>query len=267
MADGFEVMDIEDSFSRATSAQGSTFTLDNLLIVLKNLACPHANLLILLTLCLAITTINTLIHPSKILQCIAYFLLISCTCVFTRLIVTALILSVERHFVMKTDKALYFTYALKTSVEYFFCSFLILLSWFLFIKPDITSFVVHFVTSTLATFVIASGMWMSKIVMLKILDCRFHKKNFFQTIQAILSHEYVLQTLLGPSRGTQDSNNSTMKAQLKWIKGVFANMQLLFCTRLHTISDALDNSNFDDEHQVENVISLIFKNLTNNELR
>ncbi|KAL8123291.1 hypothetical protein AgCh_011314 [Apium graveolens] len=108
---------------------------------------------------------------------------------------------------------------------------------------------------------------MSKILMLKILDCRFHEKKFFPTIQALIYHEYVLQTLLGPSRGTQDSNDSTMKAQLRWIKGAFANMQFLFCTRLHTISDALHNSNFGDEHQVENVISLIFENLTNNELR
>ncbi|WOH04594.1 hypothetical protein DCAR_0624005 [Daucus carota subsp. sativus] len=57
---------------------------------------------------------------------------------------------------------------------------------------------------------------------------------------------------------------SITSAQLKWIKGAFGNMLLLACTRLHTICDGLDSSNFVDEHQVEYVISMVFKNLTNN---
>lgn len=83
------------------------------------------------------------------------------------------------------------------------------------------TFAIHFVTSTLATSVIATVMWMFKIVILKVLDCRFHDKNFFKSMQNQISHEYILQTLLRPTRDFNDSNNSTTAAQLKRIKGAF----------------------------------------------
>ncbi|KAK1360970.1 hypothetical protein POM88_045444 [Heracleum sosnowskyi] len=58
-----------------------------------------------------------------------------------------------------------------------------------------------------------------------------------------------------------------MIAQLKLIKGACAYLLLLVRKRLHTICDAVDNSDFADEHQVENFMSMVFKNLTNNEHR
>ncbi|KAK1352488.1 hypothetical protein POM88_053427 [Heracleum sosnowskyi] len=166
----------------------------------------------------------------------------------------------------KTDKAFYFVFALKSIVEYFFCSCSILLSWFLLIKPDVDILVIRSVTSALASFVIATGMWILNIVIMKILDCRYRDKNFFRSIQDLISHEYILQTLLGLTRGAKVSNINSTRDQLKWIKGAFANM-FLVSTGLHTISSALYNSNFDDEHQLEHVLSTIFKILAIKEIR
>ncbi|KAK1360961.1 hypothetical protein POM88_045435 [Heracleum sosnowskyi] len=135
------------------------------------------------------------------------------------------------------------------------------------LKHLMTTFAIHLVTSTLATFVIATGMWMFKILILKVLDCRFHHKTFFQNMQNQISHEYVLQTLLRPTREFNDSDISTTGAHLKRIKGAFVNTMRLLCTRLHTISDALDSSNFGNERQVEHVISMVFNNLTKSEHR
>ncbi|KAK1360980.1 hypothetical protein POM88_045454 [Heracleum sosnowskyi] len=103
---------------------------------------------------------------------------------------------------MKTNKALYFVFALKTSVDCFFLSSSILLSLLLFRKPDLGIFVVRFVTNTLATFLFATGMWI-----LKVLDCQFHDKNFFYDMQNLISDENVFQTLLGPARRSNDSDN------------------------------------------------------------
>ncbi|KAK1360972.1 hypothetical protein POM88_045446 [Heracleum sosnowskyi] len=109
---------------------------------------------------------------------------------------------------------------------------------------------------------------MVKIVTLRALDCRFHDKNFFLNMQDVISQEYVLQTLLGPSRGSNYSNNRAIGVELKWIfQATFSKMLLLGSARLHTICDALKKSNSIDEDQVVNDISLVFKNLTNNELR
>ncbi|KAL8115318.1 hypothetical protein AgCh_021998 [Apium graveolens] len=61
-----------------------------------------------------------------------------------------------------------------------------------------------------------------------------------------------------------------MTAQLKCskrIKRAFANVLLFVCTRLHTICDALHSCDFGNEHQVENAIAMVYKNLTNNEHR
>ena len=258
------VIDTEDSYLQITPGSSN---LHKFLVMLKHLACSPAFVSILLTLCLATSTINVLIHTSMLFEWLAFFLFVCCSCVFSRLIVTALVYFTERYFMMKTDKTLYFIYALKTSVEYFFCSCSILFSWLFFIKSRMNTFAIHFVTSTLATFVIANGMWMFKILILKVLDCRFHDKNFFQNMKNQISHEYILQTLLRPTREFNDSSNSTVGAQLKWIKGSFANMLLLLCTRLHTVCDALDSSNSVNEDQVDSVISMVFKNLTNNEHR
>lgn len=266
MGDHFQVVfETEDSSLHTTYGSSN---LHKFLVILKHVACSPPFLSILQALCLATSTINVLIHTPMLFQWLAFLFFVCCTCVFCRLIVTALVLFIERYFVMKTDKALYFVFALKTSVHYFFCSSSILFSWMFFIKPQMSTFGIHFFTSTLATFVInATAMWMFKIVILKVLDCRFHDKNFLQNMHNQISHEYVLQTLLRPTREFNDSHNSNTSAQLKRIKGAFANSLRLVCTRLHTISDALDSSNIGSEHQVEHVISTVFKNLTNSEHR
>lgn len=192
----------------------------------------------------------------------AFLLLVCCTCVISRLIVDALVFFTERFFVMKINNAFHFVFCLRTSVHYFLFSSLILSDWCLFnLKPDMNIFQIHLVTSTLATFAIANGLWMVKILVLKLLDCRFHDENFFQRIQNMISHEYILQTLLMESKY---SNNSTI---LEQIRGAIANMRFLVCTRVHTICDALDNRLCEDEYKVENIIFKVYKNLTNNELR
>lgn len=265
MGDHLEVVvGTEDSTLNTT--YGST-SLHKFPVMLKHLVFSPAFLSILLALCLATSTINILIHSSMLFHCLAFLFFVCCTRVFCHLIVTALVFFTERYFVLKTDKALYFVFALKTSVDYFFCSCSILFSWMFFIKRQRSTFAIRFVTSTLATFVIATGMWMFKIVILKILNCRFHDKNFFQNMQNQISDEYILQTLLRPTREFNDSDNSTMRAQFKRIKGAFSNTLRIVFTRLHTISGALDSNNFGNEHQVEHVISMVFKNLTNSEHR
>ncbi|KAL8110719.1 hypothetical protein AgCh_026456 [Apium graveolens] len=108
---------------------------------------------------------------------------------------------------------------------------------------------------------------MLKILILKILDCHFRDKNFFKNMQNLIYHEYVLQTLLRPRIRINYSDSGTIRAQLRWIKAALEKMLLLACTRLHTICDAFENSNFEDEHQVENAILMVFKNLTYYELR
>lgn len=102
---------------------------------------------------------------------------------------------------------------------------------------------------------------------MKVLDCPFHEMNFFKKLQELIFQEYVLQTLLERSRGSVYSKKSTLTAQLNRIKGACDDILLLLFRRLHTICDALANCNFDDDHQFETVISLLFRNLTNNEAR
>lgn len=268
MVDQFDILiGAEESSLHTTHGSSS---LNKFPFMLKHLVCSPAFLFILLALCLATSTINILIYTSMLFEWLAFLFSVCCTCVFSHLIVTALVYFVERYFVMKTDKALYFVFALKTSVECFFSSCSILVSWLYFIKPLMSSFANHFITSTLATFVIATGMWMFKIVILKVLDCRFHDKNFFQNMQNQISNDYVLQTLLRPTREHNESNNSNTIAHWKLskrIKGAFANVLRFVCTRVHTICDALESCDFGNEHQVENVISMVYKNLTDNEHR
>ncbi|WOH04592.1 hypothetical protein DCAR_0624003 [Daucus carota subsp. sativus] len=106
-----------------------------------------------------------------------------------------------------------------------------------------------------------------KIVILRALDCRFRDKNFFLNMQDVIFHEYVLQTLLRPSRGSNFSDNGAIRAKLIWIKAICAHMLLLRGARLHTICHALEKTDLDDEHQVQNDGRVIFNNLTNNEPR
>ncbi|KAK1381527.1 hypothetical protein POM88_028271 [Heracleum sosnowskyi] len=128
-----------------------------------------------------------------------------------------------------------------------------------------TSFVRRLVTNTLATCVIAAVMWMLKIVIFKELDCRFHDKDFFRNIKDFISNEYVLQTLLGSSVGSQDPNDNTLRAQLKHVKRAFEFMLLFVCTKLRTICDEVENTSPEHVHKVEDNISLVFKNLANKE--
>ncbi|KAK1360979.1 hypothetical protein POM88_045453 [Heracleum sosnowskyi] len=44
-------------------------------------------------------------------------------------------------------------------------------------------------------------------------------------------------------------------------------MFYLLCTRLHTICDALENSEFEDEHPVEHAVTMVYTNLKNKEIR
>ncbi|KAK1388446.1 hypothetical protein POM88_016624 [Heracleum sosnowskyi] len=253
--------------TEASSSHTTFSSLRKFPVMLKHLLSSPAILFILLILFLATSTINILMHTSVLFQCLSFPILVCCSCIFSRLIFTVLLFSIERFLVMKTNKALYFVFALKTSVECFFLSSSILLSLLLFRKPDLGIFVVHFVTNTLATFVFATGMWILKNVILKVLDCQFHDKNFFYDMQNLISDENVFQTLLGPARRSNDSDNRTKKAHLKWIKEAFAKMFYLLCTRLPTICDALENSKFEDEHPVEHAVSMVYTNLTNKEIR
>ena len=202
-------------------------------------------------------------------RCVAFLLHVGFSFVFSHLIVSALIFYIERRFVMKNLKALYFVLALKSSVQYFFCFSSILLSaWFLFTKPaGMNNFLINLLMSTITICVIASVMSIIKIVILRALDCRFRDKNFFLNMQDVIFHEYVLQTLLRPSRGSNFSDNGAIRAKLIWIKAICAHMLLLRGARLHTICHALEKTDLDDEHQVQNDGRVIFNNLTNNEPR
>lgn len=146
------VIDAEDSSSHTTSG---LVGLHRFIVMPRYLVCSPAFIFMLLTLCLATSTVNMLMHTPVLFQCLSFLLLVCCTRIFSRLIVTALVFFIERYFVMKTNKALYFVFALKTSLMHL-CSSSILLSRFFLINPDLSILVIHFVTSTISTFVIAN---------------------------------------------------------------------------------------------------------------
>ncbi|KAL1811823.1 hypothetical protein ACET3Z_021888 [Daucus carota] len=70
---------------------------------------------------------------------------------------------------------------------------------------------------------------------------------------------------MGNVRESKDPNDSIIKAQLKWIKGAINNMRR---PNLHTICNEVESSHISSlQHQVEHVISLVLRNLTNSEPR
>ncbi|XP_063936630.1 mechanosensitive ion channel protein 4-like isoform X2 [Daucus carota subsp. sativus] len=183
----------------------------------------------------------------------------------SRSIITTLIFLLERHFIMKNIKAFYFLFAWRKQMPNFLCSCSVLSFWFLLIKADMNILHIRIITSIFAAFVMYTLISMLRITILKKLDCCFHEKNFFANIQVLISNEYFLQKLMGYVRESKDPKDSIMKAQLKWIKGAINSMRR---PNLRTICNEVESSDtFSLQHQVEHVISLVLRNLTNNEPR
>lgn len=82
------VIDAEDSSSHTTSG---LVGLHRFIVMPRYLVCSPAFIFMLLTLCLATSTVNMLMHTPVLFQCLSFLLLVCCTRIFSRLIVTALV--------------------------------------------------------------------------------------------------------------------------------------------------------------------------------
>ncbi|KNA03859.1 hypothetical protein SOVF_205110 [Spinacia oleracea] len=131
-----------------------------------------------------------------------FVIVIVCGRLVTGWLITILVYLVERKLLLK-KKVLYFVYGLKKSLRVFLWLSFILVAWILLFahgnnRSRKTKRVLHYITMAIAGFLVGSGIWLLKTVLIKTLALNFHVKRFFDRIQESLFDQYVLQTLSGP---------------------------------------------------------------------
>ncbi|KAL8152305.1 hypothetical protein V2J09_010065 [Rumex salicifolius] len=120
----------------------------------------------------------------------------------TQWFVHIVVFFIEWKFLLRKN-LVYFTHALKTSVEVFIWIAVVLATWVALFKSDVhhpsskTKKFLDFVTWSLATLLIGSFAWLIKTTLLKILAASFHLNRFFDRIQDSVFHHYALQILSG----------------------------------------------------------------------
>lgn len=142
-------------------------------------------------------------------------LAIFCGRLFSEWFTNVVVFLIEKEFLLK-KKVLYFVYSLQKSVRVFIWLGLILLTWGLLINHGVrrsrdTAKVLNYITRGIASTLVGAGAWILKTLFVKILASSFHVKIFFDRIQENIFHQYVLQTLSGPSLmvGSESINSSS----------------------------------------------------------
>ena len=129
-------------------------------------------------------------------------MVIFCGMLITYWFMNIVVFVIERNFLLR-KKVLYFVHGLKKSVQVFIWLGFVLLTWVLVFNHGVersktATKILHYMTWTIATFLIGAFLWLLKTLLLKILASNFHVNTFFDRIQESIFHQYVLQTLSGP---------------------------------------------------------------------
>ncbi|XP_073525322.1 uncharacterized protein [Phyllobates terribilis] len=120
----------------------------------------------------------------------------------TQWVVHLAVFFIEWKFILRKN-LVYYTHALKKSVEVFIWIAVVLATWVALFKSDVhhssskAKNVLDFVTWSLASLLIGSFAWLMKTTLLKILSASFHLNRFFGRIQDSVFHHYALQVLSG----------------------------------------------------------------------
>ncbi|XP_074335495.1 mechanosensitive ion channel protein 10-like isoform X2 [Apium graveolens] len=192
------------------------------------------------------------------------------------------VLLVELNFLLR-KKVLYFVHGLKRSARVCLWLTLVLITWLSLFNHAIkrsksAGKVLFYITWTIVSLLIGSVLWLLKTLVLKMLASSFHVTTFFDRIQESIFHQYVLQVLSGPPllesaemlqrtntaqfsfRRTNKDNQGRKKTKtavidihklhkMKQGKVSAWTMKMLVDVisnkGLSTISDALDESDFD----------------------
>ncbi|XP_050388155.1 mechanosensitive ion channel protein 10-like [Argentina anserina] len=98
-------------------------------------------------------------------------------------------------------KMLYFVHGMKQCVQVFMWLGMLLLTWLLLFdhgSENSHKKILHYVTRSLVSILIAAFLWSLKTLSLKILALRFYLHTFFDRTRESMFHQYVIQTLSGP---------------------------------------------------------------------
>ncbi|KAK1369390.1 Mechanosensitive ion channel protein [Heracleum sosnowskyi] len=193
-----------------------------------------------------------------------------------------IVLLIELNFLLR-KKVLYFVHGLKRSARVCLWLTLVLITWLSLFNHAIkrsksAGKVLFYITWTIVSLLIGSVLWLLKTLVLKMLASSFHVTTFFDRIQESIFHQYVLQVLSGPPllesaemlqrtntaqfsfRRTKKDNQGRKKTKtavidihklhrMKQDKVSAWTMKMLVDVisnkGLSTISDALDESDFD----------------------
>ncbi|KAJ7563222.1 hypothetical protein O6H91_03G101500 [Diphasiastrum complanatum] len=146
-------------------------------------------------------------------------LVVFCGCLVSGWLVRILVFCIERNFLLR-KRVLYFVYGLRKGVRNCLWLVCVLLAWrFLFdtsVEQSSRSYkAVTYVTNLLLCFLIATIIWLLKILGVKILASSFHVSTYFERIQDSLFNQYILETLSGPPLiATHRSFNGQLNDQL-----------------------------------------------------
>ncbi|KAL5559510.1 hypothetical protein UlMin_035721 [Ulmus minor] len=126
-----------------------------------------------------------------------------CGMLMTHWFMRVIVFVIERNFFLR-KKVLYYVHGLKKSVQVFIWLGLVLLTWVLLFNNGVNrsktaAKVLAYVTWTLVSFLIGAFLWLVKTLSLEILASNFNVNTFFDRIQESVFHQYILQTLSGPS--------------------------------------------------------------------
>ncbi|TVT99378.1 hypothetical protein EJB05_55266, partial [Eragrostis curvula] len=122
----------------------------------------------------------------------------------SRWLVTLLVFLLERNFLLRRTKVLYFVFGLKRSFHVVLWLAFVLIAWSqLFDRKDVgrppkTARILNYISRFVATLLIGSVIWLTKTCLMKLIASTFHRKTFFDRIQESVFHQYVLQMLSGP---------------------------------------------------------------------
>ncbi|KAK7411883.1 hypothetical protein VNO78_03326 [Psophocarpus tetragonolobus] len=129
-------------------------------------------------------------------------LVILCGRLVTQWFINVLVFLIERNFLFK-KKLLYFVYGVRKSVQGFIWLSLVLLTWSLLFHNGVKRstkviMILNYITRTIASCLIGSGIWLAKTLLIKLLASKFQSSRFFDRVQESLFHHYILRTLSGP---------------------------------------------------------------------
>uniref|UniRef100_A0A0D6QRW5 Mechanosensitive ion channel protein n=1 Tax=Araucaria cunninghamii TaxID=56994 RepID=A0A0D6QRW5_ARACU len=115
--------------------------------------------------------------------------------------ISILVFCVERNFMLR-KRILYFVYGLRQSVQNCLWLGLVILAWNLLFDPRLelstkNHKALSYVTRLLASFLVATVLWLLKVLLVKVMSSTFHVNTFFDRIQESIFHQYVLETLSG----------------------------------------------------------------------